>query len=147
MTPDTCRFCSCSNETPCAGGCAWTDETRTVCSQCQAAVDVAEKLIAVLGQVITRQMPKRRLALPTWADLELPEQQLLVMACRATVDAIQEALLEGMTVDAVSAGIELNALEGYLLERYPEELQTDEPTSAIVMRLLEPHVGARIVVP
>jgi hypothetical protein len=30
--PGTCRFCGCTDDKACEGGCAWIDETRTVCS-------------------------------------------------------------------------------------------------------------------
>lgn len=29
-----CRFCGCTDERACRGGCWWADATRTVCSAC-----------------------------------------------------------------------------------------------------------------
>lgn len=29
-----CRVCGCTEATPCPGGCAWTDETQTLCTKC-----------------------------------------------------------------------------------------------------------------
>lgn len=33
-TPGTCKVCGCTETTPCEGGCAWADSTRTVCTAC-----------------------------------------------------------------------------------------------------------------
>lgn len=30
-----CRVCGCTESTPCPGGCAWTDETETLCTTCE----------------------------------------------------------------------------------------------------------------
>jgi hypothetical protein len=30
----TCRFCGCSEDRACPGGCSWADKARTVCSRC-----------------------------------------------------------------------------------------------------------------
>lgn len=34
LTKGVCRECKCTNSTPCKGGCAWVDETETLCTAC-----------------------------------------------------------------------------------------------------------------
>ena len=35
--PGVCRECGCTETTPCEGGCAWMDKTKTLCTACQMA--------------------------------------------------------------------------------------------------------------
>lgn len=34
VTPGTCRYCGCTDNAACAGGCSWADDAETVCSAC-----------------------------------------------------------------------------------------------------------------
>lgn len=34
QTPGRCRWCRCTEYDPCAGGCAWSNLQRTVCTEC-----------------------------------------------------------------------------------------------------------------
>jgi hypothetical protein len=34
--PGTCKICGCTDLTACPDGCAWTDDTRTLCTACAA---------------------------------------------------------------------------------------------------------------
>lgn len=34
-----CRFCGCTEERACYGGCSWANATRTVCSRCMKVTD------------------------------------------------------------------------------------------------------------
>jgi len=38
-TPGVCRKCGCTETTPCPGGCAWADETKTLCTTCEAKTE------------------------------------------------------------------------------------------------------------
>lgn len=49
-----CRFCGCAYRTPCPGGCAWTDDSMTLCTACRV-VDEAWRQQA-------RQLPNMRRA-------------------------------------------------------------------------------------
>lgn len=42
----TCRFCSCREDSPCPGGCAWVDQGHVVCSAC---VDCARAWLRCIG--------------------------------------------------------------------------------------------------
>lgn len=148
MTTGICTHCSCTEHNPCSGGCAWTDDDRTVCTQCAAAVDIASELVKILGAVAAHPKAGIRLATARWELLPPEQQRTLVMTMRATVDGIRQALLDQLTEEAVVAAIEFNAIQGFLLERCPHELERDEERlSDVVMRLLDPHVGGRIVMP
>ena len=147
MSADTCRYCDCQEFAPCEGGCAWANEDRTICSSCQAAVDIASELVKILGAVATNPKAGIRLATAKWELLPLAQQRLLVMTTRATVEGIREALLEGLGTDAVAAGVELNVIGDFLLERCPDQVGEEDSVSAVVLRLLDPHVGSRIVLP
>lgn len=35
--PGRCRVCGCTDDAACSGGCAWADETRTLCTRCAPA--------------------------------------------------------------------------------------------------------------
>jgi hypothetical protein len=35
VEPGTCRYCGCTEEQACPEGCAWADDTLTVCTTCQ----------------------------------------------------------------------------------------------------------------
>jgi ParB family chromosome partitioning protein len=37
LTPGVCQECGCTETTPCEGGCAWTDKTKTLCAACKMA--------------------------------------------------------------------------------------------------------------
>jgi hypothetical protein len=52
-----------------------------------------------------------------------------------------------MVEEAAEAVIELNVISGFLLERCPDKLGPEDTASDVVIRLLEPHVGSRIVLP
>jgi hypothetical protein len=41
ITPGQCRYCGCTDERACPGGCWWMDEAHTICSRCSAAPDQA----------------------------------------------------------------------------------------------------------
>jgi hypothetical protein len=34
LTPGICRWCRCTDDTPCANGCHWVERTQTLCSEC-----------------------------------------------------------------------------------------------------------------
>jgi len=34
LVPGVCRWCQCTETTPCANGCAWVERSYTLCSEC-----------------------------------------------------------------------------------------------------------------
>lgn len=146
-TPGLCTFCGCSDTNGCEGGCAWANEDHTLCSYCAAAIQIAQRLVEIFGKVAPRARPPIALPAPSWDDLILDQQQLLVMACRRTVEAFKESLLEEMTADGIGAMLELHRIGDFLAASCPEEIREDETRSEAVARLLGPHVGSRIVLP
>lgn len=147
MTAGTCRFCSCQERTPCPGGCAWTDDTRTLCTTCLGAAALLQSLIPALGIVAAKPKHQIHQAAGSWDALDLESQRVLVKACRTWLDEIQHTVAAELGERALENGEELDAIAAFLLERCPEEFQRspDEPLAAIVVRLLEPHVGKRVV--
>jgi len=143
-----CRYCACQDESPCeAGGCAWSDDARTICSLCAESVHIAAELVAILGVVATNPKAGIRIATAKWERLALEQQRVLVLTCRATIEGIRDALLAALGDDAIAAGVELSIISGFLLERFSDQVTEDDSTSRAVIRLLEPHIGSRIVLP
>jgi len=143
----TCRYCGCTEAAGCVGGCSWEDATQTLCSICAAAAKTATELVQILGVVLTKHIGAT-VAFTDWAQFTEDQQRLLVMTCRATVDAIRDGLMQALGEDAVESQMEVTVLTRFLMYRCPEELHhEDEGLSDVIIRLLEPHVGSRIVVP
>lgn len=145
MSAGTCQYCGCTEAEACDGGCSWADSTHTICSRCMTPADIAVDLVRILGSVLA---PSRGLASAGPSFDVLPEEQrrVVVATCRAAVEAIRLALLEALTDDNLQAAVELNVIANFLLEKCPDQvLNEDEALSQVVIRLLEPHVGSRIV--
>lgn len=134
----TCRICGCTDEAACEGGCSWADAAQTLCSLCLEAALIATQFVDVIGAVMaTRKLP------PTWKALSAAQQQLLVMTCRATAEAIQEGLQEGFDSGPAQ---ELAAIVEFL-QSHQVTAPDAESISATVIRLLQPHIGSRIILP
>jgi hypothetical protein len=146
----TCRYCTCTDDRACEGGCSWADDAHTVCSHCQAAKEIAEKVVEVLGHLtVLRHLKTARAPAEgvTWTDLDTKSQRLLVIACRGTVEGYRDAIVSTMTEDAVTAIHELNVILDFLEASCPAaDLRDEESVADTVIRLLAPHVGSRIVV-
>jgi len=147
VTPGTCRFCGCQEADPCEGGCAWTDETRTLCTACVPAEAFIRDFIPILGAVERNAKAPVRVVIDRWDALTLKSQRVLVMVTRAMMDVLRDALLDDITDETIRAGAELNAISGYLMEHCRDEMRPGDTLSGLVIRLLEPHVGNRIVLP
>jgi hypothetical protein len=96
MAAGTCKYCGCTDDAACEGGCRWTDASKTVCSTCAVVVDVVQQLVEMFGVVV--KTPKAKLAArtaPRWDALTPENQQLLVMSSHAIVEGMREALLIG----------------------------------------------------
>lgn len=143
----TCRYCRCTEEQACDGGCGWSDDAQTICTLCAESARIAAELVAILGVVATHPKAGIRLATAKWDLLPLEQQLVLVMTCRATIEGIRAAILEALGEDAVAAGVELNIITGFLLEQFPDKVTDADTASSAVMRLLQPHIGSRIVMP
>jgi hypothetical protein len=147
MSPVACLYCGCTEHAPCDGGCAWANAEETICTVCQAAVDIAAELVTILGVVAANPKAGLRIHSAKWTALTVDQQRVLVMTTRATIDGIRAALLESIAEDAVAAALELNVITGWLLEKAPEAIGVEDTASDVVIRLLAPHVGSRIVLP
>jgi hypothetical protein len=44
MLSGVCKFCTCTNDRACAGGCCWIDREETICSACVRKLDDADLL-------------------------------------------------------------------------------------------------------
>ena len=138
MSAGTCRHCGCTAERPCDGGCAWTDDTRTLCSRCAFGEQVARVFLEAI-QAVPR---------PGHIGPSDPLPSVFVMTCRAVMEAVREEFLAAIGEEAASAAVELGQLAAFLYERFPTEMETadaaDKRVVDVVVRLLEPR---RIVLP
>lgn len=142
----TCRFCVCTDDKGCEGGCSWVDQERTVCSLCFAAVEIVDKFLTIFAAVAPRARPPIALPAVAFADLILPQQALLVMACRRTVEQYRETLRDELADDAVAVSQEFGIIGDFLDTHFPTEVQDEtESLSTILLRLLTPHIPARVV--
>lgn len=144
--PGTCRICACSELAGCGAGCAWVDRTRTLCSQCLDAAQIAVACLDIMARVGPMLRPPAPLPVLAWEALPFEHQQVLVMACKRTAERAQDALNDEADDEAYAALIELQAVCAFLQDACPHELQDgDEPPSDLIIRLLKPHVGHRVV--
>lgn len=147
MKGGECTFCACTERAPCAGGCAWTDETRTLCTACLEARGLAAQLLEIVVIAGKRSRPFLSFGGDvTWDTLAGDQAQLLVMAVRAVLERVQQALAE-LDDTAVAAIGECDRIHAFLLAHCPEQLRDETSLGEVVTRLLEPHVGSRIIVP
>jgi hypothetical protein len=56
-TPGVCRECGCTETTPCEGGCAWTDKTKTLCTACQMKKEHRWEKQNLVTVATTRKVP------------------------------------------------------------------------------------------
>lgn len=143
-TPGTCTYCGCTEAEACAGGCAWSDAHRTTCTRCAESEQLAQKALTIFAAVVVRTNVSPS---TPWADIPFTDRQLFVMAHRGLIEAFEQVLRDesvGAIADMATVCV---SLEEFLEQHFPGELREDEPISATVIRLLTPHVGARIVVP
>lgn len=52
-----CQECGCTETTPCEGGCAWTDKTKTICTACQMAKEHLWEKQNLVTVASTRKLP------------------------------------------------------------------------------------------
>jgi hypothetical protein len=144
----TCRFCGCTESTPCAGGCAWVDDTQTLCTVCSDAAQTARELVNVLGIVAAGEGSSIRIARPRFEQLPLEGQRTLVRICREMVDAVRAGIMSLFSEDAVGAMREIDRLSAFLLEHFDSQIGADDTAVDVALQLLE-HVppAPRIVLP
>lgn len=147
MSADTCKYCGCQEFSPCEGGCAWADENKNLCTVCAHAAQLAGELVVILGAVAANPRLGIRLATAKWEALTLEQQRQLVMTMRATVDGIRSAIFDAIADDQITAAVELNVITEFLLEKCPDQVGDEDSVSDVVMRLIEPHIGSRVVIP
>jgi hypothetical protein len=142
-----CRFCACQEHSPCEGGCAWTDASQTLCTACLGAVAILIELVKELGVTAAKPRHGIHVARADWEKLALEQQRILVGVCRRWLDGVERMIAADFSARAIENGEDLDGLAAFLLERCPDELRGDESPVAVVIRLLEPHLGGRIVMP
>ena len=148
MMAGTCRYCTCTDADGCEGGCNWADPDRTICSTCFAAVEIVELVLEVFAAIGPRARPPIPLPVVAWDGLNGEQQQLLVMAFRRLVEAHRDTLRDELQEDAIAVATEFGIIGNFLEQHFPDEVTDEaEPLSAILIRILTPHVGARILTP
>lgn len=146
LVAGVCRFCRCEELKPCDGGCAWTDETQTLCTTCLNAVAVLQVIVQALGIFAAKPKHGIHISKARWDALELQEQRGLVMQFRLWIDQVQDHLAAEMGETAQANAEEMDAIASFLLEQ-EVQVEAEETLSAVVIRLLGPQVGSRIIVP
>lgn len=96
--PDTCKYCHCTAEEPCPGGCSWNDATRTICTTCARLEAIAGSFLGVIADHVAPGL--------TLEGLPLDVQRRLLGSCRALEDRWTAAVGDQLHDDA------LEALEG-----------------------------------
>ena len=127
LTPGTCKFCGCTDAQACAGGCAWIDESRTICTRCDSAESVALAYTA-LFEAVARQ---------AWRGLSPAEAQaIVVLGSRRLIEFQRE--LEALDAQALPPEVQAR-LRTEAAER------ADVDATAILQRLLMGPPAAVIV--
>lgn len=124
------------------------DDDETLCSECSRAEEIARAIVEVFSRLSALKHP--RLPIPPaspWEAFTLEQRRGLIMTCRGTVEAFRDGLFAAMTQDAVEAIEQLNRLQDFVDERQPDAVREGEDLAAALIRLLEPHIGSRIVLP
>lgn len=148
LASGSCRFCSCTETKPCEGGCAWTDDTRSLCTTCLGAVAILIEMVKALSIVASSPKAGLHQAVGSWHGLPLEQQRILVKTMRYWLDGVEKQVVAELGERARDNGEELDAIAGFILERDPELLASSEmPLAGVVIKLLEPHIGNRIVTP
>lgn len=94
MKSGVCRYCCCEDHTPCLFGCAWTDDTRTLCTACRSAEVLAEVCLRVQAAAVRQTFPPIGLVTSAWSGLVFEQRQILVMAMRMVREEIARQVLE-----------------------------------------------------
>lgn len=144
-----CVYCLCTDTTPCQGGCSWVEDPagRAICSSCADSEDVAKKVVELFGGLGPRMRPPAELPSPAWADLTFDQQQLLVIAHKRLIEAACAEMADELNDQATGALVAVTNIVRFIHERAPQHLQGDEPIDDVVMTLLAPQLGSRIVLP
>ncbi len=140
-----CRICGCTESTPCAGGCAWTDAAQTLCSTCLDAGETAAELVRVLG--ITLAPSGLALTVRNFDELSPDNQAALVTIVRELVDSIRDGIAAAMSEEAIEAIRQVDAIGAFLLQHCPTEVGDDDTAADVVLRILDHNLGSRIVLP
>ena len=138
MTAGICRYCSCSETAACWGGCAWTDETQTLCTSCRRAEVLAEQLVRVLIVAAAKTSPAVAIDL-----VKGTEAWRALMSAAGVLEEITRELAGELLDGARDALIELDEIQG-VLEGLGEQ-RDEESTLDAVRRLLPPR--PRILIP
>lgn len=149
MSAGECRWCACREDTPCPSGCAWTDDSRTICSLCAGAEVLAQLLVRTAAPLGDQR--RVRLVSSAWQDLASDQQQLLVRGCASVLATTRREYEAQLQDEAVAALVEIETLAAFLAQHFRDDIRQDEPISLMVGRLLAPQLGApvrsRIILP
>jgi hypothetical protein len=147
VTAGTCRYCECTETAPCAGGCAWTDETLTLCTVCAEVVETARELVHVLHITAADAAAPLRVGVASFNTLTVAEQRTLVTICRALVDNVREGIAAAISEEAVEAIRQVDAIGAFLLQHCPDQVGDDDTAADVVLRILDRNLGSRLVLP
>lgn len=144
-----CVYCLCNDTALCESGCSWVEDPagRAICSSCADSEDVATRVWELILSLSPRAKPPIAVEAPVWADLGFPNQQLLVMAHKRLIERAYQAMGEELSDQAFAALLALQGITQFIHERAPQHLQDDRPIEEVVMQLLEPQLGSRIILP
>lgn len=95
MTAGTCRICSCTEQHACAGGCRWTDETKTLCDVCLVAGELVDAFL--LGYDRLTNQPH-----VAWAQRLPREQQHITMLFRGVAEVWEQSSPAQSVVEEVT---------------------------------------------
>jgi len=139
MSAGTCKYCGCSEQRACPGGCTWSDETRTVCAPCADGEIIAKTTVLAFNMPAIRDKVRR-----SWTDLPGDDRRGLVTVCRTVADR----WLEGALADVAGPMLEdIHALLAFLEERFAGEQRENESPMTTAIRLLTEGRTSRIVIP
>jgi hypothetical protein len=111
--PGVCRECGCTETTPCEGGCAWTDKTKTLCTACKMAKEHRwEKqnlvMIASKGGIPMHDIYKCKKCGATGkrfgiSEFIRPDKPFTELKCPGPKKEVQTSAKEKVTEDVVMA--------------------------------------------
>lgn len=135
MSARMCKYCGCTDAQACTGGCEWVDDTRTLCSSCLFAAEIAGLFVMALGAV--PPLPPGR----TFDELPIDTLRPAVIAARHVLDRLRASFTDAIADQVTAAAIEHAELVRALADRYPEQvaraLEAETPLLDLVLQLLE----------
>jgi len=143
----TCRYCGCTKDHGCEGGCSWADEDETLCTRCELAMTFAASTLPVMVALAEKAPAHAK----DWDGLGLLHQTALVKAFRMLSDAVSTHFMEQLGDEVFNAAMDLSILAQMLYQKFPEEMKKadaeGEPAMSVALELLGRVSQTRIVLP